>query len=140
MNESLETEAIDWSSVVVIGEYTTSLGPLGDDQFLVIVLRSGEWAAYSAAGAEAAKAIPSLEAATGAKVKFGLSNVTTEASRVIFPPVLAEHPLLVFGQPEKGFHALLKRVQRMGIVEISMDLTEEVQNYIRSIEETQSVS
>ena len=122
----------DVTSVTIVGEYTTPSGPFADDHFLVVVLRSGEIVEMTAGTEESVKAVAALERQTGAKVAFGLANRTDAASRVIYPPALAEKPLFDFVVGPRGFAGLLKRIRDFGVEEITGVLTDEVKAYVAS--------
>ena len=115
--------------VTIVGEYTTPSGPYFDDHFLVIILRSGKMLEYPSQKSECA--IPILENILGIKINFRLSNRTDAASRVLFPIAFAEHPLFDFKTEIKGFHNLLKIIRHLGATEISMQITKELEEYLR---------
>jgi hypothetical protein len=121
----------DWSSVVIIGEFTTSGGPGFDDHFLVLVVRSGQIIEYPTR--EDSAVIPHVEAATGARIRYGLSHVTVEASRIIHPPALADHPLFFFTRPKQTFKGLIQTIRRFGVTEVTHDLTDEVKDYLQGL-------
>lgn len=126
---SPELISIDWNETAIVGEFTTPGGPFFDDHFLVVVFRSGQLLELPAERTD--EIIPLIEKATGAKIQFGLCNVTDAASRIIFPSALAEHPVFEFYQARTGFREVLRTIKRFGVTEISKRLTREVANYIR---------
>ena len=124
-------ETVEYGQVAVVGEYTTPTGPEFDDHFLVIVYRSGIH--FAIPSQEAEVIIPKLEHAIGASVKYGLCNITDAASRIIFPPSLAEHPLLVFSYTPFSIRKLWKMIREFGLDEIHSNLTDEVKHYISTL-------
>jgi hypothetical protein len=132
MKPPSEVGLIDLKSVAIVGEYTTPSGPYFDDHFLVVVLRSGKVLEYASSKA-IDRMIPDLERAIGAKIEFRLCNRTDAASRVLFPSLFAEHPLFEFGEAPKGFFQFLKTIRNFGLTDISMRLTNELGEYIRSL-------
>jgi len=131
MATSFSNEVIDWKSVVLVGEFTTNIGPFRDDYFLVVVFRSGEIGEWPLA--ETGALVPNLEKSIGVKVDFGLSNVTTLASRVIFPAKLAGHSLFEFCPTSKESRTLPTGLRFLGVKEISKKYTDEVEAYLRSL-------
>jgi hypothetical protein len=119
-------------SVAVVGEYTTPSGPVADDHFLAIVLRSGEIVELTVGAEGTANAVAALEQRIGARIEFALANCTDAASRIIYPAALAERPLFDFVVGPSGFMGLLKRIRDFGMQEITGVLTEEVKAYLAS--------
>lgn len=122
----------DWNSVAVVGEYTTPSGPIDDDHFLVIVLRSGNMFLYPTNKIE--HLLPPLEKVIGMKVEYGLCNVTDFASRVMFPLTLAGHQLFEFKRTGRGLWEWLKIIRNFGIAEMSTELTQEIKTHLKSLE------
>jgi hypothetical protein len=131
MNSHSDADEITAKSLAIIGEYTTSGGPMFDDHFLVVVYRNTRWVRYPMG--EAHPVIARLEQVTGTKLAFALSNVTTESSRILFPSELKGRPLLDFYSTTRGLAKLLKRIRNYGVDTISVKLTEEVLTYFTAI-------
>ena len=123
---------IEWWKVAVFGEAQTHEGPADDGRFLVVVLQDGQVFSWPFGAASAV--VPLLERATGGKVEPAECGGILPASRVMFPPALAEQPLLDFTPgPGKGRVAWVlapydpHEVQTRGI-----GLSDEVEAYLQS--------
>jgi hypothetical protein len=129
MDESLDS--LDWKAVAIVGEYTVPSGPYFDDHFLVIVTSSRKFAEIPSRMAD--EWIPALEGTIGMKISWGLCNRTDCASRVIFPPALAEHPVYEFSESPTGFWDFLKPGRHLGVTEMTKRLTKELEDYLQSL-------
>jgi hypothetical protein len=124
--------SIDWKSIAVVGEYTTSSGPYFDDHFLVLISQDGEIMEFPTQELTDSLKIE-IERALGIQMEYGLCNVAQEASRVIFPPNFLEHPLFQFSLHVPGsLGEFAKSLGRFGD-QIDKRLTDEIQAYLRGL-------
>lgn len=121
----------DWTSIAVVGEYTTNGGPWNDDHFLAVVQRDGEWYGYPTHLAK--DIVPKLHAALGISVSFAMANRTDMASRIIYPPALAERPLLQWwdNYPRNSILGRIIECFTLGLAsESTPEITDEVTLYL----------
>jgi len=85
------------SSVVIIGEYTTSNGPYIDDYFLVFVTRPNKQHFHASFYAEGRDVmLINLSQHFGNNIECGLANSAQLASRCMWPPALTGKKLFNF--------------------------------------------
>jgi hypothetical protein len=103
------------SDIVLVAEYTTDDGPAVDDYFLVFVTREGGELFYSSVTMSAAginPVIEELEKELGGSMELRLSSSRRWASRVVWPPHLANVEYLEaqeIPEPEGLAERLLRR-------------------------------
>jgi hypothetical protein len=84
--------SIRTGDIVLVAEYTTDAGPAVDDYFLVFVTREGAELFYSSVTMRATGINPvveELEKQLGGSLELKLYSSTRWASRVVWPPHLA---------------------------------------------------
>ncbi len=99
------THEIEWelkvSEIRVIGECTTPQGPFDDDYFLVFVTGPDRFFRAPVSCLDSEQTLNRLlKNLDGSHIQFGLANITQLASRVIWPPSLADQELFEFREVE----------------------------------------
>lgn len=117
------------ASILLVGEYTIPAGPWGDDHFLVIIFRAGQSIEYPMG--QSAAVIAALEPILGSKLDVQLCNVTTTASRVMYPPNLTNSPLYDFSLMKGEWRNIIECIRNFGVQKISRDFTSVIKEYIR---------
>jgi hypothetical protein len=102
-HDGAEVWSVPVGSISLIGEYTTPGGPFCPDYFFVFVARK-PLTTYEAPMYANPAILRDLGATLRSELLPGLNNRTDNASRVIWPPQLAEQPLLEYRPaPRSGF-------------------------------------
>ncbi|NBR32143.1 MAG: hypothetical protein EBS87_07970 [Sphingomonadaceae bacterium] len=119
-------------AAAIIAECTTSSGP-SDDHFIVVIDLEGQEHVFRAKDFPAAIE-PNIHASTcGFETK--LHGTTTNDSRIIFPPTLAEHKLYKYTYyPPKSLTLRLLQVQM-----VQSEFTDEVKMYLHGLRENKAV-
>jgi hypothetical protein len=88
--------SIPISDLLILGEYTNNHGPLSDDWFYVFITApEREWYEASAYADGTEIFLTKLASVLHVeKLELGLANSTDWASRIIYPPNLADQELL----------------------------------------------
>lgn len=106
--------SIRTSDVVLVAEYTTDDGPAVDDYFLVFVTREGGELFYSSVTMSATginAALEELEQLLGGSLELKLFSCRRWASRVVWPPHLANVDYLE-AEPVPEPEGLAERLMR----------------------------
>ena len=129
MNIKIGTNVIDTSGIAIIGEYTIDIGPFADDHFLVIILDIGKIISFPVA-----TVLESLDdlGKSGFHVDFKLSNSTENKSRVVYPICLKERPVFNYKSTATGWRGIINKIKHFGVYEISLNLTVEINEYMRT--------
>lgn len=114
MNVAFGSDTIDSNSILVVGEYTTTDGPMLDDYFLVIITKDRRLLELSMSDPGANESLTSLSRALGVSIERGLANRTDFSSRVLFPVAFLDRPLfkkkeVASSKQERGFFARFRR-------------------------------
>lgn len=121
-------ERVAWRVAVadlrVVGEYTTTDCPYGDDYFFVFIARD-QWfeASFYADGRDTLLA--ELGDRLDHKLQTGLCNSTSLASRVLWPARFEGHPLFDL-VPEEKAGSIFSRIRQRVVPRVHMNFTDEV--------------
>ena len=119
------------SDIRVVGEFTTSAGPLVDDYFVVFVTSDGRDRVASYYAADWKTAWPNLEHEIRHDLDLWLTTSTSWNSRVLWPPELKDRPLYVLRRPEP--RTPIQRFLRwLFLLERKAQLTEDVRRFATS--------
>lgn len=114
--------SIPLSEVALIGEFTTDHGPHQDDWFMVFVPRGGGgWHEVSMAAEGMDRFIEDLGEALDTRLVPSFAGGTDYASRIVWPPELAERPLFVFSRASSSNP--LRRLKLAFLPEVSQRLS-----------------
>ena len=118
------------ADVRVVGEFTTTDGPYGDDYFFVFIARD-QWfeASFYAEGRDSFWA--ALSQKLGHKLETGLCHSTSLASRVLWPARFEGHQLFDL-VPEQRAGSILGRLRQRVLPRVHMNFTDEVKREFES--------
>ena len=113
---SYAVERLEWSLqsdvILVVGEYTTDSGPYENDWFICfLITKDGSWYEASAYARGVNETLAWLGQHLGGEICLGLTDSTSNESRVIWPLVMQGMPLLEIQRrgPNRTWQRLLQR-------------------------------
>ena len=127
-HESLWELPID--KIKLIGEYTTSTGPINDDYFFVFAVQEIEWFEAPATAIDHQSFWGELGQKLGARVHAGLANSVTWMTRVMYPTQLEGQELFEIKE-DKREQPLWNKIIRISSDKGRLAFTDDVQKLLK---------
>jgi hypothetical protein len=116
--------------LAIIGEYTTDVGPVLDDWFLVFVHHSGSrWFECSMRATDTEAVVAALGDMLDIELKPGLANVTEYKSRILWPPPMKDAAIFTFSRKRGTF--LLQKLWEWFAPRVDRTLSPDVIDFLK---------